>query len=117
MDFKLERGDTRHMPFAVTLNAAPYNLTGLYLWFTAKRKLSDADGAAVFQKTVGAGITLDGGTGGTGDILILPTNSSGLPDKMTTLYYDLQMKTATGEIYTPSQGELLFEADVTKAIT
>ena len=73
--------------FAITLGGNPFDLTGAGLWFTAKT--SPAATAVVFQKTLGAGITVTAPASGIGLIQLEPGDTSGLASRQVQLYFDL----------------------------
>jgi hypothetical protein len=112
-DFTLSRGDTIKLNVAVTASGSVYSLVGSSMWFTAKYSYSDPDSSAVFQKTIGSGITLTDAVNGKATVLILPTDTSGLANAKVMLVYDLQVKDASGNIYTVARGNLIFLPDVT----
>lgn len=114
-DFTLYRGDTVELNIVVTASGSAYSLTGRSLWFTAKYAYKDADAAAVFQKTIGNGITVTSASGGLATVKILATDTSSLPSSKTLLVYDLQCKDPSGNIYTLASGNLVFLPDVTKS--
>src|SRR5512136_2445520 len=96
IDMTMTRGDTPVFPFSVYTTVGAYNITGCSFWFTAKRKVSDLDAQAIFQKTEGSGITITNGAGGLAEITLLEADTKSLANARTTLLYDLQMKTAAG---------------------
>lgn len=115
------RGDTFIIDGVATLSAAAFDLTAYSVWFTAKADRNDADADAVFMKTVAAGgivlKTQSGGTLGGFTVTINPADTSGLGYFDATLYYDVQVKDASGHIYTADAGTLAVTLDVTRAIT
>lgn len=116
MNIKMTRGDSKAIAGKVTTvpAGAAVDITSHLIWFTAKRRISDADNEAVFQKTVGDGITVTDGPAGEFAIQINPSDTSGLSDvEANNLYYDLQVKTGS-TVQTLSKGRLLVEYDVTK---
>jgi len=111
------RGDTLIFDGVATLSAALLDLTAYTIWCTGKYRRSDADSDAVFEKTVGDGITLltqSGLTKGGFTVTIDPADTSGLNYK-TTLEYDVQVKDASGHIYTADSGTIVVSLDVTRA--
>lgn len=107
------RGDTKEWSFAVVdeLGAA-VNLTGASAFFTAKNFLADTDLQAVFQKTEVNGVTITAGSGGTGSIKLVPTDTSSLSDVRIDLAFDFQVKVG-GNTYTPARGNLIVYPDIT----
>ncbi len=116
MDLELIRGDSQI--FTITVrdsNGVVVNLTGAYLWFRAKRKMSDVDEDAVITKTTGAGIVVTNAAGGIATISISTANTDGL---MPGSYrYDVQVKDAANEVNTVLRGRLRVLADVNRANT
>lgn len=104
------RGNTMVFDFAVTLGGNPVDLTAAGIWFTAKT--SPASASSVFQKSVGAGITITDQVGGNGSIRLFPADTADLPSRRTQLYFDLEI-TLGGEVYTIASGRLIVEPDIT----
>jgi hypothetical protein len=112
-NFTMTRGDNATLTLTVTQNGAAFNLTGCSIRMVAKRAYSDADGSAVFVRTVGSGITITDATNGIASITIAPNNTSGLPrGYRTILVYDVQVTTGTGSVFTVIDGELVVKPDV-----
>lgn len=112
---EMSRGDSRKWTFAVTYSdtGAVYSLAGASMWFTAKKRITDADVAAVFQKTIGSGITLTDAANGLGYIELSPADTSALSSGKQNLEFDLQLKSSAGKIYTVAFGKLTVYPDVT----
>jgi hypothetical protein len=88
------------------------DLTGKTLWFTAKRKLTDPDAAAIIAKKSGEGIDIL--ELGKAVIEIDPADTAALPNRDTTLYCDVQVLEG-GKIRTPVKDTLLVTYEVTWA--
>lgn len=120
-DFELtiRRGDDRVLDLTIVQEdgVTPQNLTGALLWFTGKRRIGDADTAAVLAYRQGAGITVTNATGGTATVLIAGTDTAGLPDGDVALLCDVQIKPAGGRLYTAAAGRLTVKPDVTRAVS
>lgn len=92
-------------------------------WFTVKVRESDPDVSAIFQKTITASyvagqgeITDDGSSDQTGGVTFELTNADTLLMVGDTSYfYDLQVKTANGKIYTPEKGNITLRKQITVA--
>lgn len=114
--FSLEviRGDTSFIDFAVTLGGSPQNITGWALWFTAKRRVGDADPGVLQKSTNGGGVTITNAVGGLGTVTVAPADTTALPEERTTLYADLQGRDGAGNIFTLSTGLLTVASDVTQ---
>jgi hypothetical protein len=117
-DFKMKRGDTKVFDYAVVdEDGVAVDLTGGKVWFSAKKKSTDTDANAVIAiSSATAAVTITAGTGGTGVITIPSTATTSLTVP-TLLYYDLQAKTATGQIFTVADGELDVTLDITQTTT
>ena len=96
--------------FAITLGGNPLDLTGAGLWFTAKT--SPTATATVFQKTLGAGITVTDPASGVGLIQLAPGDTSALASRQVQLYFDLEVEAAEA-VYTVAAGRLVVEPDMT----
>lgn len=83
------RGDNERLKALVTPFSAAASLR-----FMAKNFLSDADADAIIDKTIGDGITIvDAGdldTPAEAQIVISPLDTQVLPNKRTSLYYELE---------------------------
>jgi hypothetical protein len=116
------RGDTNIYDLTATRTVAgvtsPVPLTGASIWFTAKRKLADADVNAVIRKGNGptgfSGITVTDASNGLATLTILPADSASLEAGDVRLYCDVQVKEADGTTST-TKGHITFAADVTQA--
>lgn len=122
MDTITIRNDTDHFNLYF-FQPAPNELerqdiTGWTIWFTAKRKLSDADGSAIIRKTTTSGITIVDAANGWAQVLIDSSDTGALEDRDIMLYFDVQIKDASGNVVTPiRRGTLLVECDVTQAVS
>ena len=76
------------------------------------RPLATQPPSSVFQKSVGAGITITDQVGGNGSIRLFPADTADLPSRRTQLYFDLEI-TLGGEVYTIASGRLIVEPDIT----
>lgn len=114
--FTVYRGDDRNLPVEVTEPGGPgaQDLTGWSLWFTGKLNIADDDAAAIFQYTIGSGITVDNAAGGLATIAIAGDDTNALTADSTTLFCDLQGKDGAGKIATLATGKLTVEAEITR---
>ena len=116
MDLTMTRGDARTMSVPMTLAGVPWEIpVGATVRFTAKRKTSDADGAAVIAKSTGSGIVA---VADVATITIAPADTDALAAARTneTLYYDVQV-TGAGSSFGPwtvASGRLIVEPDVSR---
>ena len=113
-ELSMYRGDTKSWPFTIEVNGVALNITGASFWFTAKNKISDADVDAVFQKTVGDGITITSASEGKIEVKLAEGDTNTLT-KRKRLHFDLQMKEASGDVSTPMAGVLVVDLDVTRS--
>jgi hypothetical protein len=98
---EIVRGDTAFLDGTVAIAGVAQPITGWTFWFTAKRRLTDADAAAVFQKTTaGGGVVVTDAAGGLFYIALEPADTSSLPAAAVKLYGDCQGKDTGGNIYT-----------------
>jgi len=112
---EMSRGDARKWLFAVTDSGtgAAFDISGCSMWFTAKKRLSDTDLLAVFQKTVGDGITVTDALNGLGYIQLAPTDTTTLENSKTQqLEFDFQL-TQGSNPYTLAFGKLTVYGEVT----
>lgn len=115
----MTRGDSA--TFQTTISNLPQGgLTSQFsIWFTAKRDATDADSAAVFQKTylngTGSGISFTAG-GNVVTTTLAPSDTEGLPAGYAcTLVFDVKIKDGTGTETTVDGGTITVYADVTQA--
>jgi hypothetical protein len=104
------RGNTKTFDFTVTLGGNPVDLTGAGLWFTAKT--SPGATTVVFQKAIGAGITVTDAVQGTGLIQLEPGDTAGLASRQVQIYFDMELELA-GSVHTIAHGRLVVEPDIT----
>ena len=115
---RMFRGDTKAITLTIQRNNAAVNLTGMTIWLTAKRKVSDLDAAAIFQKSTAGGIVVSSpATAGIAVATIAPADTSGLEDEILNLVCDVQVKDSGGTITTVSSFTLQVLPDVTRTTT
>ncbi len=113
------RGDMAEWTVTVTKDELPVDLTGAKLWMTALRSVG---GTQIFQRTSPAtGITIDPdqespATRGKAVAKLATTSTSELASEIVTLYYDIQVLTAGGDLWTVSYGDLVVTPDATTEI-
>ena len=110
-DLIIFRGNTVSLSVTVTASGSVYNLTGCSLTFTAKIKYTDT--SAVFQKTIGNGITVTTPTSGLVTIVISPSDTLSLSNAKQMLVYDLEAVDGSGNVYTLASGNLIVYPKVT----
>lgn len=117
-DLTMYRGDTLKLDLAVTLDGNPYSLSLCSLWFTGKSQYTDPDISAIFQKTIGSGITIVGDPAqGLALIELAPADTLALASIKTLLVWDCQLKDSNSKIYTIALGNLIVLPDVTRSTT
>lgn len=130
LDLDIHRGDDESYEFVVKRLKVPFPLAGCFLWFTAKRSITDTDAQAQISKdsSPSGGIAITDAPAGKGVLFIDPDDTANLVvptnvaerDKSSykhTLFYDLQLKTTGNEIFTVAHGRLNVEPDITQAVT
>lgn len=96
----LIEGNSADFQVTVTVNGAPYDLTGHKAWFTIKLNKTDPDSSAsILSTTVNGGITLTNPVGGIMTISLTPEETDLLPVG-TTLFADVQIRNPLGKVYT-----------------
>jgi hypothetical protein len=114
-DYNMFRGDTLVFDgVAEESGGDPQDLTGCTLWMTAKNQKSDLDADAVIAVESGSGIEVVSAAAGTFTVTIAATLTADLT-KRSLLHYDVQLKDATGQIYTVDSGTITVELDITRA--
>jgi hypothetical protein len=114
MNLRMYRGDTAEFRVtALDIDGNPLDITGASAWFTAKRTTSDDDLSAVFQKTVGDGITITDAPNGIMLVRLAEADTASVTGR-EYLEYDLQVKDTSDGVWTVARGSLLVEADVTR---
>lgn len=110
------RGSTFSFDVAISNSGTglPENLTNGTLKFTAKWDLIDSDASAVFQKSIGSGITITNASQGQVNIVISPTDTSTLPFNTVNLNYDLKYTDSIGNIFTTLLGLINITSNVTQ---
>jgi hypothetical protein len=107
---EMYRGNSKTWTLTVTNNSVPVDITSVDLYFTAKTAEDTA--TEVFQKTVGAGITITDGVGGIASVNLGPADTTGIPSRITKLFYDVEYDDGTN-IYTIDKGVLTINPDIT----
>lgn len=114
-NFTMTRGDTVILSGTTTLGGDPYDLSGATLLFTAKNRYTDDDADAVFQKSVGDGITVVSAAQGLFTVEIEPDDTADVPKVQTVLFWDTQVVDSESKKYTIASGKLIIKPDVTDA--
>lgn len=107
-DRTLRRGDSKHLDFGPFTDDSnnTITLTGLTLYYTAKKSLDDADNEAVFQKTPSLL------TGTTCRVTLAPADMASLPS-WSFLFADLQAQGGGYGVRTLQSDTIVVQGDVT----
>jgi len=112
MTLEMIRGDSKTFLFALNID-----LTGaLGVWMTAKSARADID-PGVFQKSVGAGVTVIDDLTGTIQVDVDPGDTDGLDAVTNRLYYDVQVQDVDSKVTTPVIGRLIVRPDITTTVS
>jgi hypothetical protein len=108
----ITQGDTRHLRVPLLKGKVRCPVVGWAFWFTVKAAASDPDASAAIQKSTAAGTvrTLDATAV---YVTLSPADTKTVaPGKYL---WDLQGKSATGDIFTLERGYLVIAAEITQA--
>lgn len=110
------RGDTPTFRITATdERGQPYALTGHSIWVTCKRSKSDVDGSAIFQLTVGSGVTINAAPDAhTADCVPASGATSGLTSDINA-FLGVRIRTPGARVYTIFEGVLPIVAGTTQA--
>lgn len=112
----LIRGDTNRIDATVTIEGVPLNISAYDIWCTAKYDKADTDLQALFQVTKAAGaIVVSGVDNNIAEITIAASLTSALTTDVR-VFYDVQIKSAGGQITTVAEGTMTISRDVTRAV-
>lgn len=110
-----KRGDNIRFDVNITQGGAALDVSAYDIWCTGKRDIDDADVDAVFQVTKAGGqITVTGAGNNIARVNIPGASTSALTEDVN-LFYDVQIKSGTGEITTVADGRMQIRKDVTRA--
>ena len=105
-----------------TITTVPSGQTMTLAWFTVKRKISDSDAQAIFQKQItpsfaaNIGQIDDTGADGTGHLLFyLVADNTELLTPYSEYRYDIQVKLSGGGIATPEIGVIVAFPQITRS--
>lgn len=111
----LIRGDTNVFDATVTLDSVPLNISAYDIWCTAKYSKDDLDINALFQVTKAAGaIVVTGADNNIARITVAANLTTALTSDVR-VFYDVQIKSASGQITTVADGSMVISKDVTRA--
>lgn len=107
MDIKRYRGDTKSDRILISVNGAVANLTGSTVVMTLNTKNNPTDDTTqVYQLT---GVVNDPISG-----VVEFSPSLSQADKVGFFYYDIQLTTASGVVFTVDKGTYQYIQDITK---
>lgn len=113
-----------HLKISRTITNVPASDSLAKCWLTIKRREGDLDTAAIVQKSIsstyvqGQGQITDTGADTAGALFFELTNTdTALLIGGTVYFFDLQVKTTNGAIYTPESGKIIAKAQITRATT
>jgi len=117
-NYTVYRGDTfteRLVFTSIDSNGVvtPIDITGWTIFFTIKKSKTDADTSAVIR------VTLSDDSFATSPelgIALVEVPASDLDDLLGMYYYDFQMKTLDGKVYTILEGTITFVADISRRV-
>lgn len=115
---EMKRGDDRTLRVMVKDRwGGPFPWAGTSIWFTAKRSLSAPDSlAAIFKSSETTPVSdFDMTTDGVALASINKEDTTSLPNRTETYFYDVQVKRADGKIETVDEGTITITAEVTHA--
>ena len=118
--YEFVRGDTLTIPAqyaTVDYSTCPPTVTGIdvtgaAIFFTCKQYRDDADANALFQLTVGHGITIAVGTNGFFTVVVPQADTAGLPVGIP-FWFDCCIELSGGGRQTVLNGTLTLKANVT----
>lgn len=103
------RGDTCSYALTFTSNSVAMDITGATIWFTLKKNRADADSLAALQKT------LTEHSDPTHGITTLSLTKTDTNIQTGKYFYDFQLKTLSGDIFTFLSGVVEVLEDTTRS--
>jgi len=116
-NLRVTRGRTKKQTQRVLIAGVARDITNDLIWMTVKDLYSETDGQALFQLSIGSGISLSDPTNGYYQWTIDPSHTSSCPSQRTVYKYDRKILFDTGEAYDLAKGEFAVEPDVTNTTT
>jgi hypothetical protein len=115
---RMAKNESRKWNCQVSSDGEALSLTGCSLSFTVKSALTQTDGQALFQLSIGSGITLVNTVSGvyTLEISTLCTSNVALSANNQTYYFDHRIKLSTGAVKQLESGQLIITPCVTNSI-
>jgi len=122
------RGD--NLIFDVQVQKSPYpgtppvpiDITGYFMWFTAKRSTNDSDTQALTQITTtptsvppGGSIVLTQPTVGKAEITTPQAMTSAFPDGVVKIVYDVKVRDTSSRVFTVEAGTIVVYPNVTRS--
>lgn len=113
---EVDLGETANIDGAVTVGGVAQNITGWLIWFTAKRRVSDLDAAAVIQhSTITSGVTITNALSGLFTVTLAPADTSGLPEQRLKLFADIKGRDGGNNEWVLAKGTLVIRPVATNA--
>ncbi len=110
----ITQGDTVYLEAEATDDQGnTIDLADYDVWWTLKDELSKTDAQATLQKTKSSGISIQDGVA---VITLTDTDTAGL-DTSISYFFDLQVKSRSGDISTPINDKLKTRPQVTISTT
>src|SRR5690242_14420560 len=118
-DDPIARGDTIKFDVAITRSGNAVDLTGATFKVTGRHTPDESsDLTAIFQKTIGSGVTVTSAAGGTIRVQLDPADTANLSVSLSTyekiIYVDVQMVESDGTVSTVARGTLTIVSDITR---
>jgi hypothetical protein len=112
MNLEMIRGDSATFLFALDVDLTD----AVGVWMTAKSARADAD-PGIFQKSVGAGITVIDDPTGMISVELDPADTEDLEAVTNRLYYDIQVQDVDSKVSTLRLGRLIVRPDITTTVS
>lgn len=107
----MTRARTKEWDVHITYGGTDEDISGAQGIYFAARTTPTAS-TAVFQKSLGAGITITNGPQGRAHIVVDPADTEGLAAREYSLFYELVYKTAAGKKYRILDGRLTVSPNI-----
>lgn len=75
-------------------------------------RLDPQDASPLFTKSIGSGVTITNATAGLFTVTIAATDTASLPDYPQSLYYDVKVTDASGNVTTVQGGKIYLTANI-----
>jgi hypothetical protein len=113
-NISMYRGDSKLIRLYIKDEAnADYNLSSCKVWFTAKASKTQQDIDALMLKSTDDDITVVDSVGGELLVEFFPADTDSLT-AAGSYFYDIQLKDASGRVWTVGEGTLNVLLDITR---